>query len=139
MRSGSTRRARPVESSVSSSRAQSVPSPEAGVRRSVGSLRVKRGDRRGLVHADHRIIVAAHTDVGLIARAAGQDHDVRRRHVGMGADAEADLAIEEVAHGHLLACRLAVKIDHDDVGGLAQTVLGQHALDRGEGVVQADP
>ena len=56
--------------------------------------------------------------------------------MGVGADHEAGAAVAEKAHALLLAGRLAVEIDHDGVGRLAQRTGVEFAVDRVEGIVE---
>ena len=61
----------------------------------------------------------------MIGGAAGQDAGIGGRHMGMGADDEADLAVEMMAEGLLLAGRLRMEVDQDGIGRLAEAVLRQ--------------
>src|SRR3954452_558924 len=72
--------------------------------------------RRGFLQADDRIVVAAHAEIAEIRRAAGQDLRIRGRHMGVRADHRRDPTIGEMAERHLLAGRLAVKIDDNGIG-----------------------
>ena len=73
-----------------------------------------------LFHADHRIIVAGHADVGDEARAAGQDSMIGARHMGMGADDEARLAVGEMAKRPFLARGFGVDVEERGVAALAE-------------------
>ena len=69
------------------------PRPVAGSKRAPEILRRNRVHRLVLGHADHRIVVAGHADVGDEGGAAGEDLVVGGRHVGMGADHQAGAAV----------------------------------------------
>src|SRR5471032_1068782 len=75
-----------------------------------GHLAGEAGDRRLLLHADHRIVVAAHACIGLVAGPSRQDLTVGGRHVAMRADDERGAAVGKVTHRHLLRRRLTVEI-----------------------------
>ena len=73
-------------------------------RRTQRRLEPARGNAAGeapkgliLLHADHRIIVARHADVGDEASAAGENTMIRAWHMRMGADDEARPPVGEVA------------------------------------------
>ena len=66
----------------------------------------------------------------------GQDAVIGGRHMGVRADHEAGAAVAEMAHRLLLAGRLAMHVDHDGVGGLAERAGGEFALDRRERIVE---
>ena len=82
------------------------------------------------------IEIAGHADIGDEGGAPGQDAVVGGRHMGVGADDEAGAAVAEMAHGLLLAGRLAMHVDDDGVGAVAQRTGGELAVDRGEGIVE---
>ena len=64
-----------------------------------------------LRHADHRIVVAGHADVGDEAGAARRGCGVGARHMGVGADDKARPAVDEMAERLFLARRLGVEVD----------------------------
>ena len=136
MRIGSTRRARPVASSVSTKTPQTVAGPSAGLVAAAGDAGGEAPQRLFLLVADHAVVVGAGAGVGLVGGAAGQDLAVGGRHVGVGADHQAGAAVAEMAHGHLLGGGLGVHVDDDGVGHRAQRAGLQLAVDRGEGIVQ---
>ena len=70
-------------------------------------------DRRLLLHADHRVVIAAHAEIADIAGAAGQDLMIGGRDMGVGADHRRDAAVAIMAERHLLAGRLGMEIDDD--------------------------
>ena len=59
--------------------------------------------------------------------------------MGVGADHEAGAAVAEIAHRLLLAGGLAVEVDDDGVGGLAQRAGLEFAVDRRERIVERRP
>lgn len=61
---------------------------------------------------------------------------VRRRHMGVGSDHETGAAVAEEADALLFARRLAVEIDHDGIGGLAQRTGFEFAVEDGERIVE---
>jgi hypothetical protein len=67
-----------------------------------------------LVDADHGMIRAGHTHIGLIRRAIRQNARVRGRDVRVRADHRGNPAVQIPAHGHLLAGQLGVKIYETD-------------------------
>ena len=87
-------RARPRRSRPRRRRASPRPARARGGRRDLAD---EAPQRLVLVHADHRIVVAGHADVGDEARAAAQDARVGGGRVRMGADAKADAAVDEIA------------------------------------------
>ena len=93
-------------------------------------------ERFGLVHADHRIVVAAHAGIGLIRRALGQDLRIRRGHMAVRAADQRDAAIAEMAHRHLFRGRLAMNVDDGGVDARPHTVFLQFGIHGGEGIVQ---
>ena len=111
-------------------------SPVAGSKRALGILRTNRQQRLVLVHADHRIVVAGHPDVGNERRAARQDLMVGGGRMGVGADHQAGAAVAEMPHGLLLARRLAVNVDDDRVGRGVERTGGKLAIDRGEWIIE---
>ena len=135
-RRGRTDRASPVLSSVSTIAAQSVPSPSAGDRRSPGIFLRKRWTAIVLLHADHRIVVAAHADIGLVGRAAGQHPGVGGRNMAVGAQHRRHAAVAVMAHRLLLAGRLAVHIDQDEMRRAAERILGELRIDGAERIVE---
>ena len=90
--------------------------------------------RHLLHHADHRIVVAGHADVGDVGGAARQDLVVGGRHVGVAADHERSAAVGEVAERRLLAGRLGMDVDHDRVGRSAERMLREFGVERAERV-----
>ena len=82
------------------------------------------------------IVIAGHAGVGHVGGAAGKDLVVGGRHMGVGADHEAGAAVAEKSDGLLFAGRLAVEIDHDGVGRLAQRTGVEFAADGGERIVE---
>ena len=58
-----------------------------------------------------------------------EDLVIGGRHMGVGADHEAGAAVAEKSDALLLAGRLAVEIDHDGIGGLAQRAGLELAVD----------
>ena len=48
------------------------------------------------------MIIAGHTGIGEVGRAAGQDAFIGGLYMGMGAGAGGDQAVEVEAHGHFL-------------------------------------
>jgi hypothetical protein len=91
--------------------------------------------RDRLVHADHRIVVAGHADVGDVGGAAGKDLRIGRRHVGMGSGGQRGAAVGEVRERHLLAGRLGVQVDHDRLHVAAEPMPRELGLERAEGIV----
>src|SRR3546814_5614603 len=58
--------------------------------------------RLGLLHADHRIVVAAHAGIGLVRRAAGQDLRIGGRHMAVGAADQRGAAVaEKIGRAHV--------------------------------------
>ena len=135
-RTAATRRASPVPSSVSTAIAHSVAGPVRRLEFALRDAAQEAGERLVLVHADHRLVVAGHADIGHEGGAAGQDALVGGRHMGVGADHEARAAVGEIAHRLLLAGRLGMHVDDDGVGVAAERAGGEFALDRGERIVE---
>src|SRR6202020_123244 len=71
-----------------------------------------------LVHADHRIVVAGHANVGDEAGSSGQDAVIGARRMGVSADHEARLAVDKMTEGPFLARRLGVEVDDRRVASL---------------------
>jgi hypothetical protein len=89
-----------------------------------------------LRHADHRIVVAGHADVGDEAGAAGKNARVGGGDMGVGAGDEADAAVDVIAEGLLLARRLGVEVDDRRVAARAERAEGELLVDALEGVVE---
>src|SRR6266478_7384128 len=100
-----------------------------------GHLADETGDRRSLLHADDRIIVAAHAGIRLIARPGREDLAIGSRHMAMRPDDERDATVEEVTHRHLLGRSLAMDVDDDRVD-VAKRMRGDRRLDRGKWIIK---
>src|SRR5690606_10666204 len=72
------------------------------------------------IHADDGVEVAAHAGIGHQLGATAKDAVIGRRNVRVGADDEADAAVEEVPHGLNLRGRLGVKVHQHRIGLLAE-------------------
>ena len=92
-----------------------------------------------LGHADDAVVVAAHAGIGLVGGAAGQDGVVGGGHVGVGADDEADAAVEAVRVGELLAGGLGVEVGDDGLDAGAELVAGQQLGGAAERAVERGP
>src|SRR5271166_6591061 len=88
-----------------------------------------------LLHADHRIVVAGHADVGDKSGAAGEDAMVGARNMSVGAGYQTGPAVSEMGERRFFAGGLGVHVD-DDVAGLPQRASRQFAIERGEGIVK---
>ena len=130
------RRASPVASSVSTATAHRVAGPERRLEAGARNLAQEAVQRLVLDHADHRIVVAGHADIGHEGGAARQNLVIGGRHMGVGADHQAGAAVAVEAHRLLLARRLAVHVDDDGVGHALERAGGKLALDRRERVVE---
>ena len=135
-RTAATRAASPVPSSVSTAIAHSVAGPVAGSNFGGRNLAQEARQRLVLRHADDRVVVAGHADVGDEGGAAGQNLMVGGGRMSMGADDEARAAVDEMAHRLLLARRLGMDVDHDRVGRALERAGGKLALDRRERIVE---
>ena len=122
--------------SMSTATPHSVAGPCAGSNRPEGMRRVNRLQRLVLLHADHRIVVAGHADVGDEARAAGENAMVGARHMRVGADDEARPSVGEVAERPFLAGRLGVHVDDDGVAAVPERMRRELPVERGERVVE---
>ena len=105
---------------ISAAMAHSVAGPNAGSKRPEGILLVNRRKRLFLVHADHRIVVAGHADVGDEAGSSGQDAVIGARRMGVRANHEARLAVDEMTERPFFARRFGVEVDDRGVAGLAE-------------------
>ena len=135
-RTGATFFARPLLSSVSTAMPHKVAGAVGRLEARARHLAQETVERLVLLHADDRIEIAGHADVGDEGGAARQDAVIGGRRMGMRADHERGAAIGEIAHRLLLAGRLAMDVDDDGVGVLAERAGGQLALDRREGIVE---
>ena len=81
-------------------------------------------------------VIAAHAGIGHEGGAAGQDAGIGGRHMGMGPDDQARLAVEMIGEGLLLAGRLGMDVDQDGIRRLAEAVLRQTLDGDGEGIVE---
>ena len=84
----------------------------------------KAAHRRRLLHADHRIVVAAHPGIADDRRCRRAGSGVGGRDMRVRADHRRDAAVGEMADRHLLARRLGVEID-DDRGRTAPSGYGR--------------
>ena len=82
------------------------------------------------------MVIAAHARVGLVGGAAGQDHRVRRGHMGVGADHDTGAAVAEMAGGHLLRGRLGMDVDEGGLHRAAAGVFPERRIERRERVVE---
>src|SRR5262249_32124360 len=86
------------------------------------------GQRLVLRHADARVIVARHADVGYESGAAWKHLMIGGRHMSMGTDHKAHLAVEEVPHRLLFDRGLRVDVDDDGVGARFERAYGDLVL-----------
>src|SRR5215470_16759051 len=93
-------------------------------------------ERLVLVHADHRVVVPGHADIGDKGGAAWQDLMVGGRRMRVSANHEAGATVAEVPHRLLLAGRLAMHIDEDRVSVASQRTGRELALNRGKWIVE---
>src|SRR3984957_3070895 len=110
--------------------------PHRGLELGRRDLAQEASDRLLLGHADHRVVVARHADVGDKGGAARQDALVGGRGMRVGADHEADAAVEEMSHRLLLARRLGMHVDHDRVDAALERTGGELAVERREGIIE---
>src|SRR5262249_18437749 len=89
-----------------------------------------------LVHAKHRVVIAAHADIADIGSTPVEDLLVCRGHVGVGADHRARAPVDEKAHRLLLRGGLGMEIDEARVGAAFEAASLDLAVDGAEGVVQ---
>src|SRR6185437_11730467 len=70
-------------------------------------------DRLVAIHAENRIIIAAHAGIRHVGRSRGQYASVGRRRVRMRADSRAHSTVEVESYRLLFARRLGMEIDQD--------------------------
>ena len=121
---------------ISAATAQKRRRPQRRLEPARGDAGGKTAQRLVLFHADHRIIVAGHADVGDETRAAGQDAMIGARHMGMGADDQACLAVDEMAERPFLARRFGVDVDKRGVEALSERTEAELALDDRERIIE---
>ena len=120
------------QSSMSTARPDSVAWPARRLEALARDLGEEAVDRLLDVHAEHRIVVPAHADVGDEGRAVRQHAIVGGRRMRVRADDRGRAPVDEIAQRLLLARRLGVEVDEDGVGALLETA-GRRAQHRSPG------
>src|SRR5229473_8512073 len=87
--------------------------PERGLELGARNAPDEPRQRLVLRHAYARVVVARHAHVGYEGGAARKHLVISGRHMGMGADHEAHLAVEKVPHRLLFAGGFRVDVDDD--------------------------